>query len=97
MSTHQSSKANILWFLPTHGDGRYLGTTPRVVSNVNFVTEAPGYITGNLMAKYTVNEHLDLQVNIQNVSDAYYYDLLHPSHIVPGAGVGALFAASVKY
>ncbi|MBV9980448.1 FMNH2-dependent alkanesulfonate monooxygenase [Bradyrhizobium sp.] len=22
-----SSKANILWFLPTHGDGRYLGTT----------------------------------------------------------------------
>ena len=22
-----TSKANILWFLPTHGDGRYLGTT----------------------------------------------------------------------
>jgi len=77
--------------------GRYLSTTPRVVGNVNFFTEAPGYVTGNLMAKYTVNEHLDLQVNIQNVSDAYYYDLLHPSHIVPGAGVGALFAASVKY
>ena len=29
MSTHTSSKANILWFLPTHGDGRYLGTTHR--------------------------------------------------------------------
>jgi hypothetical protein len=27
MSTHPSSNANILWFLPTHGDGRYLGTT----------------------------------------------------------------------
>src|ERR1700739_127565 len=27
MSTDQSPKANILWFLPTHGDGRYLGTT----------------------------------------------------------------------
>src|SRR2546428_12838164 len=25
MSTQ--SNANILWFLPTHGDGRYLGTT----------------------------------------------------------------------
>ena len=23
----QSLKSNILWFLPTHGDGRYLGTT----------------------------------------------------------------------
>jgi alkanesulfonate monooxygenase len=26
MSTQQPSKANILWFLPTHGDGHYLGT-----------------------------------------------------------------------
>ena len=27
MSINQSSNANILWFLPTHGDGRYLGTS----------------------------------------------------------------------
>src|SRR5260370_16950704 len=27
MSVHQSSKANILWFVPTQGDGRYPGTT----------------------------------------------------------------------
>jgi alkanesulfonate monooxygenase len=27
MSTPSTSKANILWFLPTHGDGHYLGTT----------------------------------------------------------------------
>ena len=27
MSSPKPSKANILWFLPTHGDGRYLGTT----------------------------------------------------------------------
>src|SRR5882724_5333362 len=27
MSTQQLSKANILWFLPTHGDVHYLGTT----------------------------------------------------------------------
>jgi len=27
MSIYPSSNANILWFLPTHGDGRYLGTT----------------------------------------------------------------------
>jgi alkanesulfonate monooxygenase len=26
MTAHVSSNANILWFLPTHGDGRYLGT-----------------------------------------------------------------------
>ena len=27
MAKRSPSKANILWFLPTHGDGRYLGTT----------------------------------------------------------------------
>ena len=27
MTAQQPSKANILWFLPTHGDGRYLGTS----------------------------------------------------------------------
>jgi alkanesulfonate monooxygenase len=27
MMSTAASKANILWFLPTHGDGRYLGTT----------------------------------------------------------------------
>src|ERR1700739_4279141 len=27
MSTRRPSKLDILWFLPTHGDGRYLGTT----------------------------------------------------------------------
>jgi alkanesulfonate monooxygenase len=25
--SHSASKANVLWFLPTHGDGRYLGTS----------------------------------------------------------------------
>ena len=26
MTTHRATEANILWFIPTHGDGRYLGT-----------------------------------------------------------------------
>ena len=26
-SAHACDKANVLWFLPMHGDGRYLGTT----------------------------------------------------------------------
>lgn len=25
--SNASSSANVLWFLPTHGDGRYLATT----------------------------------------------------------------------
>jgi alkanesulfonate monooxygenase len=33
--SQDSSKANILWFLPTHGDGRYLGTSAGA-RDVNF-------------------------------------------------------------
>lgn len=27
MTTHTADPMNVLWFLPTHGDGRYLGTS----------------------------------------------------------------------
>ncbi len=76
---------------------RYASSTPRVVGGVNFFSEAPGYVTFNAMAKYPVTDNLSLQVNIANLTDKYYYDLLHPSHVVPGAGRSALFTANVKF
>src|SRR5260370_40700023 len=42
MTNHVTSNANMLWFLPTHGDGRYLGTTTggREV-NFNYLRQIP--------------------------------------------------------
>jgi catecholate siderophore receptor len=57
----------------------------------NPVEAAPGYVTGNLMAKYQLTQNVRVQVNVENVSDAYYYDQLHGFHIIPGAGRSALF------
>jgi catecholate siderophore receptor len=76
---------------------RYASSAPRTVGGVNFFSEAPGYWTLSSMAKYSVTEHLDLQVNLSNLTDKYYIDLLHPSHLVPGAGRAALFSANLKY
>jgi catecholate siderophore receptor len=76
---------------------RFAASAPRVVGGVNFFSQAPSYWTANLMAKYAVTDNLSLQVNISNLTDKYYYDLLHPSHVVPGAGRSALFTASLKY
>ncbi len=76
---------------------RYASSTARTVGGVNFFSEAPGYFTANLMAKYAVTDNVSAQVNISNLTDKYYYDLLHPSHVVPGAGRAALFTLSVKY
>jgi catecholate siderophore receptor len=43
------------------------------------------------MAKYAINEKIDLQVNVYNIGNKYYYDMLHPAFIVPGAGRSATF------
>lgn len=63
----------------------------------SFEETAPGYWTLDAMVKYTVNRHLALQANVYNLTDNYYYDQLHPGHIVPGAGVSGLFSATVKF
>ena len=42
------------------------------------------------MAKYRVNDQLDLQLNVYNLTDKYYYDMMHFAFVVPGAGRSAM-------
>ena len=49
------------------------------------------------MAKRPVTEHLDLQVNVGNIANRYYYDGLHPAHIVLGTGRSALVGLKFKF
>ena len=53
------------------------------------VKQIPGYWVFNAMARHSLGEHMDLQVNVSNIADRYYYDEPHPAHIVPGAGRSA--------
>jgi catecholate siderophore receptor len=48
------------------------------------------------MAKYPIAEKVSLQLNVYNLTDNKYYDQLHPSHVVPGAGTTALFTLTFK-
>ncbi len=61
------------------------------------VESAPGYVTFNAMAKFEVNDHLALQANIDNLSNRFYFDELHPGHAIPGAGASALFGIKLKF
>jgi catecholate siderophore receptor len=54
-------------------------------------TSVPGYTTFDLMAKWQATRHIRLQVNLNNLTDKYYYDQLHGFHVVPGEGRTALF------
>ena len=74
---------------------RTASSTP--VSGTSIIERAPGYVIGQLMAKYPVNDRISLQANIQNVSDTYYYDSLHPGHIVLGSSRAALFTLAAKF
>lgn len=69
-------------------------TTPGAVA---FLTKVPAYATVDAMAKYYVNEHIDLQLNVTNLFNTFYYDQVHPSHMVPGAGRTALLTVDFKY
>jgi catecholate siderophore receptor len=73
---------------------RTASSTP--VTGTNVIEQAPGYWTMQLMAKYLITPTLSLQVNVTNVTDTYFYDGLHPGHIIVGPARAALFTLSTK-
>ncbi len=67
-------------------------------SNVTgLVKEVPGYWVFNAMAEHRLSEHVRLQGNVYNIANRYYYDQLHPSHIVLGAGRSALIGLKFNF
>jgi catecholate siderophore receptor len=74
---------------------RYVGE--RLARNVSPVLAAPGYWAFDAMGKYTVNEHVTLKFNLTNLGDEYFYDQLHPFHVVPGPGFAGVFALNLDY
>jgi len=56
----------------------------------------PPYFTLDLFSKYRINDNYALQLNVYNTLDRTYYDLLHPFHVVPGAGRSALLTLTAQ-
>ena len=61
------------------------------------VKAAPGYWVFNAMVERPLAEHIDLQANVYNAANRYYFDQLHPGHIVPGPGRSALLGIKFKF
>jgi catecholate siderophore receptor len=93
------------YYLPWHGleigggisyvSARTAASTPVVGSNI--IETAPGYWTMQLMAKYPITPNISAQLNITNVTNTYYYDELHPGHIIIGPARAALFTLAAKF
>ncbi len=61
------------------------------------VKQVPGYWVLNAMVSHPIAEHLDLQLNLINIANRYYYDALHPAHIVLGPGRSALIGLRFRF
>lgn len=66
-------------------------------SLVNELNSSPGYWTQQAMLAYKVNDNVDLQVNVTNLWDEHYIDLVGAHQAVPGAGRTIIFTTSIKF
>lgn len=96
------SNMRMPWRVETGVGGNYVSS--RTASSTapfdpvtGLVKEVPGYWVFNAMASRRLTEHLSLQANVYNVANRYYYDQLHPAHIVLGAGRSALIGLKFKF
>ena len=90
------------WHFGIGGGGQYMGvrtasTTAPLDPTTGLVKALPGYWVANAMVKRGLSRHVDLRINVNNLTDQYYFDLLHPAHIVPGPGRSALVGLDFKY
>jgi catecholate siderophore receptor len=76
---------------------RTASSTEPLDPTIGLLKAVPGYWVFNAMASYPLGEHVDVQANVYNLANRYYYDELHPGHIVPGPGRSALIGFKFKF
>ncbi len=59
--------------------------------------EAPGFMTADLMAEYTISEQFSVKANLSNITDKLYGESLYRGHYVPGAGRQLQVAVTARF
>jgi catecholate siderophore receptor len=84
--------------LPKHFDlggganyvsSRTASSTAPLDPTTGLIKQVPGYWVFDAMISHPLGEHASVQINGFNLANRYYYDELHPAHIVLGAGRSA--------
>ena len=78
-------------------DSRTASSTVPIDPVTGLAKEVPAYWVFNAMVKYQVSERVNVQVNVNNLADRYYYDEIHPAHIVPGEARKALVGLNFRF
>jgi catecholate siderophore receptor len=78
--------------------GGGLNSVGKVYATVNNNKYAPGYTRFDAMASYVVNRNVTLQLNVQNLTDKFYFDRVSSPHYAGvGAGRSATLTANMKF
>ncbi|HZS55802.1 MAG TPA: TonB-dependent siderophore receptor [Bryobacteraceae bacterium] len=94
------------YYLPHHfefGAGanyvssRTASSTVPLDPTTGLIKQVPSYWVFNAMLSHPLGEHVDVQVNAYNLANRYYYDEIHPAHIIPGPGRSALIGFKFKF
>lgn len=77
---------------------RYANPTSAVDTVSGTVRNIPSYYTFNLMGKYPVAKNVSLQLNVNNVTNKYYFDQIRGNNAaVPGEGRVFLLSTNIKF
>jgi catecholate siderophore receptor len=75
-----------------------LSAMDRVYANVNNTKYVPGYTRFDAMASYNLNKNVAFQLNVQNLTDKYYFDKVSSPHYAGvGPGRSASLTANLKF
>lgn len=77
------------------GGARY--SDERLATITQPVKRVDGYHAFDAMLKWQASPNLSLKLNLGNVTDEYYFDQLHPFHVIPGPGFTGIFAVNLDY
>jgi catecholate siderophore receptor len=76
---------------------RTASSTAPLDPTTQLVKQAPGYWVFNAMIERAIGEHATLHANVNNLADRYYYDQLHPGHVVLGPARSAMIGIRFRF
>ncbi|MGH9848344.1 MAG: TonB-dependent receptor, partial [Blastocatellia bacterium] len=76
------------------GGPRFAGR--RFGNNIN-TRQVEAYWLLDAMASFPVSKHLDLRLNLYNLTNEYYFDRLGGGHLIPGAGRSVMVSTAFRF
>jgi catecholate siderophore receptor len=76
------------------GGPTYVGKRYANNSNTN---EVDGYVRWDSTIAYQINKNFSLRFNGQNLTNKHFFESVHPSHVIPGAGRTFIVSAGLMF